>query len=147
MTVARKPVTAGLASLLSASGFQTGVAQAPPGIMRDDDTTQLRKPYAILYPLPAVTIYGDQDDPESMARLPYQLTCVGRKDDNAQDLADLLRARICGRQPSGEFTHVIVTGTGVTVVERACSEIGTVTRNDDGLFQVVDVYDLEVHAT
>lgn len=142
LIVARAPITRGLVNLLkNGSAWQVASSEAPQDIVRNAETGLLIKPYAVVYALPSTNVWGSLQEPEEAATLAYQVTSVGRTDDHAQALSDLLRKRILDRLPSGEFTNPLPG-----VIERRQTEFGLAERTGGDLAQVVDIFDLEVHA-
>ena len=71
------------AELVAASAFLIGDGQAP------SDTT---RPYAVLYPLDDDARDGDYVETQRTGWYEYQVTCVGDTREQAEGLADLLRA-------------------------------------------------------
>lgn len=148
--VARFTVTDGLKAMLngvlSAAGgtverFEIGRS---PRVIRKDAEGLLLDGYGIVYPLTSPLVWGSLGRPEDSLTAAYQITIVGRNDEHAQRLADATRAAITGRTGSA-FTNPI-SATDMTVIDRRCREQGTLEQGTGDLWQVPDVYDLEVQA-
>lgn len=141
LIIARAPITRGLVSILKVGGWQVASGEAPQDIVRNADTGLLTKPYAMVYALPSTNVWGSLQEPEEAATLTYQVTSVGRNDDHAQSMSDVIRKRILDRLPSGEFVNALPG-----VIDRRQTEFGLAERTTGDLAQVVDIFDLEVHA-
>jgi hypothetical protein len=149
----RTPVTSGLLTMLrswlvgkGASGrdlkIEIGETPRDPFV---DAQNKLVDPYAVIYPWPSLRSYGDLAHPESGATLSYQITSVGRTDESAGFMSDLIRRGILERLDSGSFTRALAAGASMTVTGRWVREVGMLT-SEAGLWNVHDLYDLEVQA-
>lgn len=126
MTPDVAPVTAALVAFLAAlTGRPVGEATAPlvnglPAV----------PPYAIVYPLAGGTTWGPMlEGPDEGAQLPYQITSVGLRSDQATWMADKVRQAILGRT-NGSLTSPLVV-PGVTVLDREFSAYGGQDREGD----------------
>lgn len=151
--IERTLVTTGLRDMLRThfTGAGTGgtdlvgeVGEAPRNLNKNSNGL-LIDPYWILFPMPTALGFGDLAHPESNGRLPYQLTSVGRTDESAGIMADLIRRAILERDGSGSFVRAISAGASMSVIDRSQREIGFLTP-EAGLWNVHDTFDLEVQA-
>ena len=158
--IERNPVTTGLKTMLNThftgggtggTNLKIGVGAAPLDLLKDANN-QLVDPYAIIYPLPSQTIYspgmfrGTLAHPDSGATLIYQITSVGRTDQSAQIMADRVRRAVMERGTNGQFLRSISVGASMAIIHRTNREIG-LAQPSEGLWQVVDLYELEVQAS
>lgn len=103
----RLPVTEALAALLATVTGRTGdVGRAP-------DPPAL--PYWILYPIPGGGPVGPPAIPDADVALPYQITSVGGRADQAQWLADQARSALLHTEDDGRYTHPL-DPDGLTVM-------------------------------
>lgn len=120
--------------------------EPPKTLVRYPDG-RLRHPYGILYPGDAVPFDGGTLVADEHFTVPYQLTAVGDDGQHAQWMADTCRGVLLTRHPSGEFLKPItVPDLTVTVTDRRPVSLGQPEPAGDGLFQVVELYELEVSA-
>lgn len=148
-TIARHPLTEGLKALLNdaleAPGgiprFDVGRA---PGLVRKNADGELIDGYGIIYPLTSPLWRPSMATAERVLVAAYQITLVGRNYEHVGRLSDATYDAIRGRGPGG-WTHTLTTA-GVTVIDRRCRERGTVTQAAGGLWEVADIYDMEVQA-
>ena len=139
MTPDRRPVTEALVAFLAtATGKPVGRATAPLGV----DGTPAAPPFAVVYPLPGGDTWGPvYDAPDAGAQLPYQVTSVGLRADQAEWLADKVRQAMLGRT-NGALTPLVVSG--VTVLDRSITGYGGAVVDGD-VVSVPDSY--LVHVT
>lgn len=79
------------ARLVSSTGKQIGEGEAPA-----DVTT----PYGVLYMLPDVSSDGSLEDPDSDVWWEWQVTCVGRTQNEALGMQGLVRTAMIGWTPT-----------------------------------------------
>lgn len=139
MTPDRRPVTEALVAFLAAqTGKPVGRATAPLAA----DGTPAAPPFAIVYPLPGGDTWGPTyDGPDEGAALPYQVTAVGLRADQAEWLADKVRQAMV-RRTNGALTPLAVAG--LTVLDRSITGYGG-TVVDGEVVSVPDSY--VVHVT
>jgi hypothetical protein len=121
-----RPETNGLLAALQAAHSRVGDAVAP------DDTTT---PYAVLYPAGSGSLTGSVARPHEDRPGLYQITCVGKHRQEAEWLAEKLRAVVLG--------PLSITGRRVL---QASLETSQPVRRDDStsppLFYAADQYRL-----
>jgi hypothetical protein len=151
--IERHPVTIGLRDMLrtfllgkgsSARDLRIESGESPRDLLYDDKN-RLVDPYAIIYPVQSLNLYGDYANPQSSATLSYQITSVGRTDDSAGIMSDLVRRGVTERAASSTFVRSISAGASMTVTDRRIRELGMMFP-DAGLYNVHDIFDLEVQA-
>lgn len=106
----RRTVTAALLDLLETTTLPIGDHTAPAEVAG--------KPWAVLYSIPG----GEVSDHnlaavETGIDLIYQVTSVGRRRDQAEWMADLIRATVIGRT-AGAFIATWPVMTGLKVADR-----------------------------
>lgn len=75
-------------------------------------------PYSVLYPYVEGALTGPAfAAPEADARRSFQVTCVGRRSDQAEALMDRVRSAILGRKSDSSFLNAISV-TGMRVIGR-----------------------------
>lgn len=90
VTINRAPLTAALLVALRASvsgGLGAEVAKPPHGAADLDK-------YVILYPIEAGSYTGSPNLPEADATFCYQTTCVAKRGDQIEQLADIVRRAV-----------------------------------------------------
>lgn len=127
MTPEQLPITEALVAFLAAqTGKPVGRATAPltgAGVPAEP-------PYAIVYPLTGGATWGPTyDGPDEGADLPYQVTSVGLRQDQAEWMADKVRQAMLARQNGSLAAQLAVPG--VTVLDRAITAYGGVDREGD----------------
>ncbi|ELP61495.1 hypothetical protein PV735_32100 [Streptomyces turgidiscabies] len=99
-------------------------------------------PYSVLYPLGITTsgpAYGDAD---ADARVLFQVTCVASTAEQAEWMADKVRAAVLGRTAKGEFVTAIAIA-GCAVIGRELDKEEGVTVSG-GVYSYVQRYVLTV---
>lgn len=131
----RRPLTAALVAYLrTATGRPVGEAAAP---------VDAEVPYAIVYPLPGGASWGPTwAAPDEGSSVPYQITSVGLRADQAQLMADKVRQAMLGRT-NGALAALAVTGA--VVLDREFAGYGGVDREGD-IVSIPDSYTLHVTA-
>ncbi len=106
----RRIVTAALLTVLGTTSLPIGDHTAP--------AETAGKPWAVLYSIPGGA-YGDDNlaAVETGTDLLYQVTSVGRRRDQAEWMADLIRAKVIGRTLGG-FIATWPAMTGLSVADR-----------------------------
>jgi hypothetical protein len=136
---AQLSITDALVDFLAAqTGRPVGWATAPI----DGEGVPVDPPYAIVYALPGGSTWGPGlTGPDEGARLPYQVTSVGLRGDQAAWMADKVRHAMLGRT-NGVLVPLVASG--VTVLDRELTSFGGQDREGD----VVSVPDsFVVHVT
>lgn len=106
----RRPVTAAFIDLLEITTLPIGDHTAP--------TEVAGKPWAIVYSIPGGALRDDNlAAVENGIDLIYQVTSVGRRRDQAEWMADLVRTTVMARTSSG-FTTAWPAMTGLSVADR-----------------------------
>lgn len=134
-------ITDALVAFLAAQTARpVGRATAP---LVDGDPADLGDgPYAIVYQLPGGGTWGPGlYGPDEGAQLPFQVTSVGRRSDQADWMADRVRQAMVGRT-NGTLTADLVV-PGVTVLDREFSAYGGHDREGD-VVSVPDTFLLHV---
>lgn len=133
MTPDRRPLTAALVQFLAnRTGRPIGEGTAP---------FDAQVPYAVVYPLPGGNTWGPTyTGPDEGADVPYQVTCVGLRDDQAQWMADRVRQAMVGRT-DGQLVPLVVPG--MTVLDREMAGYGGLDREGD-VVSVPDSYTIRV---
>jgi hypothetical protein len=85
-------------------------------LMRAPDAPLL--PYAVLYPLHIAWRRGSMAYPDQLIGLVYQVTSVGMREDQAQQMADRVRNVMLGRTAAGAYAYNISNPTGVVIFDR-----------------------------
>lgn len=126
MITERLPVTIALVDFLAAqTGRPVGRAAAPVNV----DGSPADPPYAVVWPLTGGATWGPTyDGPDEGADLPYQVTSVGLRDDQAEWLADRVRQAMLARS-DGSLAPLAVPG--VVVLDRAITGFGGMDREGD----------------
>lgn len=152
-TFDRRPVTTGLIAMLeavaSATVVRTLAGHPPPGKIIGDarapdpvpGETYCRLPYAVVYGLPGGQV-GHTWVGDEMASLTYQVTCVGDQRDQAEGMADLIRAAILDVGAVGH-AHAIATTGASKVIGRFLESPGGPTP-EGTLWNVADIFRLEI---
>lgn len=133
------PITTALVAFLAAqTGRPVGYGSAPVTGDGPEDV-----PYAIVYPLPGGATWGPfLTGPDEGAEVPYQVTSVGSRGDQADWMADRVRKAMVGRT-AGALTAALAV-TGLTVLDRSLVSYGGHDRQGD----VVSIPDsFMVHVT
>lgn len=153
--IERSPVTTGFKAMLLAGlvGAASGgrnlyveIGSAPQAsLLNKDEQGRLIDPYGIIYPVTSVLLYGSYGYPQDGATVPYQVTSVGRNRESAEVMSDLVRKVVTVRTGGGSWVHPLNAGVSMSVVDRRCREFGT-SESIEGLWQVSDVFELEVQA-
>lgn len=151
LLVARSPLTEVLKTMLNAaptlvvagtSRFDVGRApDNPPKNQKEE----LIHGYGIIYPLTSPLWWGSLQDPEDVLTAVYQITFAGRTPEHVQNLSDATHKVLLNRGVSGAFANSI-TVAGLIVVERRCTERGTVTEGSGGIWELPDTYEVEAQA-
>ncbi|MFI1830708.1 hypothetical protein ACH41E_30365 [Streptomyces sp. NPDC020412] len=116
MTVPRRPVTRALAALIEeATGRPCGTG-ALPRVRVGDEWVPAPVPYTVLDSLPGVFSGPPLADWHADAAWSYQVTSVGAREDQAEWLADRVRAGIVGRT-RGRWTCELALSQG-RVIDR-----------------------------
>ncbi|GAA2084462.1 hypothetical protein GCM10009759_03510 [Kitasatospora saccharophila] len=102
------------AALVASTGRSCGYGAVP---LAADKPTGNTIPYSILMPLGGVSSGPPFGDQAGDARLVYQVTSVGSTAEQAEWMADKVRAALLGTTPSGAFATP-VTAAGHTVTGR-----------------------------
>lgn len=147
MTELYTPNLAGLwkqlvATLADVTGKPVALGRVPDDVTYDDHGLLL-DPYTIVTPLIASQISGSWAGPAEDVTVPFQLSSVGRNDEQAQAMADLTRQTLCGRNANGAFTNAI-TVVGVKVIDRRPTYIGGAVPAGGGLWEAIDTFDVDV---
>lgn len=135
-TVDRSPVTAALvAMLIDATDRPWGDGEAPA------DTSV---PYGVVWELAGGAFEGPAfSAPDADAALPYGLTCVGERRDQAGALADRARRAMLGRSAAGvlvvSMTSQALTDAGLVVEDRQALAISGIDR-EGRVFNATDQY-------
>lgn len=141
MTPDLLPITNALVALLEAqTGRPVGRGSAPlaGGVVADLEDG----PYAIVYQLAGGSTWGPMlYGPDEASQLPYQVTSVGKRGDQADWMADRVRQVMVGRT-DGTLTHALVV-PGLTILDREFSAYGGQDRDGD-VVSVPDTYMLHV---
>lgn len=113
--------------IATGTGKPCGDAVRPPGAS---------PPYSVIHPLPDIETYGTLTDPTQISHQLFQVTCVGKTMDEAQELQSDVRAALLGFAPT-------VAGRSPNRIEL---DLGSgVRRDDDGpVFYTTDRYNLYV---
>lgn len=141
MTPDLLPITNALVDFLAAqTGRPVGRTTAP---LVDGVPADLEEgPYAIVYQLAGGETWGPfLYGPDEAIRLPYQVTSVGRRSDQADWMADRVRQAMVGRT-NGTLTAALAV-PGVTVLDREFSAYGGQDREGD-VVSVPDTFLLHV---
>lgn len=108
----RDPVTQALKVFLAnETGKLVGVCEAPSGATPADG-------FYVLYPMPGGSVSGTLGEPDRQASLVYQVTSVGKRDDQVQQLADRAYDVVLDRAASGAFENALAPA-GAAVIDRA----------------------------
>lgn len=127
MIPAQRPVTDALAAFLAT---QTGKPVGKATVPLSAAGTPVEPPYAIVYPLAGGATWGpDYDGPNEGADLPYQVTSVGLREDQAQWMADKVRDALLRRLNGALAAQLAVPG--VTVLDRDITGFGGLDREGD----------------
>lgn len=112
----RRPLTQAIKDLLEAeTPFKVGISYAPVDPITGD---QIPLPYYVIQPISGGSFSGPEFcAPEADVELWYQVRSSGKRDDQADLLADMAREVLLDRS-SGQFVHAI-TYTGHIVQQRA----------------------------
>lgn len=141
MTPEVRPITDALVAFLGAqTGRPVGRATAPlvDGVPADLEDG----PYAIVYQLAGGEHWGPfLYGPDEAIALPYQVTSVGKRSDQADWMADKVRQAMLART-NGTLTAPL-TAPGVTVLDREFSSYGGQDREGD-VVSVPDTFLLHV---
>lgn len=141
MTPDLLPITDALVAFLAAqTGRPVGRATAPlvDGVPADLESG----PYAIVYQLPGGDTWGPfLSGPDEGAQLPYQVTSVGKRSDQADWMADRVRRAMVGRT-NGALTATLAV-PGVTVLDREFTTYGGQDREGD-VVSIPDTFLLHV---
>lgn len=136
------------AAVVFALGTTTGkpidYGRVPEGLTYDA-RQRLVDPYAIVYNRSGAPHDSNWCKDRYFARIEYQITNVGRTDDHAQWMADANRKAMLGRGAGGGYTSAI-TAAGARVVDRDPLQLGGPESSGGGLWQVIDVFQLEVES-
>lgn len=99
----RRKLTSALKALLEEkTGRSVGVGSAP----RNTDNLQEELPYIVIYPI-AGTLYSGSAfcGPQEDVRFDYQIDSHGKRDDQAEWLADLVRETLIDRDGYGNLVN------------------------------------------
>lgn len=148
----RHPVTQAMKQLLNSTPplAVTGVerfevGRAPEAVPKTQKTQELIHGYGIIYPLTSPLFWGSLGRPDECLTATYQITAVGRTDEHVQLIADAVRMVLLLRTTGGSFEHAL-TPAGHSVIDRRPREAGMPEQLAGGIWQIPDVYDLEVQA-
>lgn len=130
-----------VAMLTAATTKPAALARVPDNLTFDDDGL-LIDPYSIVYPLVTTQITGSWIGPGEHVCIPFQVTAVGRNDEQAQAMADLNREAVLARTAGGSFVNPITAD--VQVIERRIVDMSGPDPAGGGLWQVPDTFELEV---
>lgn len=98
-------------------------------------------PYAIVYPIAGGATWGPTFyGPDDGAEVPYQVTSVGLRADQAQAMADRVRQAMLGRT-DGQLSAIAVTGA--VVLDREFAGYGGVDHDGD-VVSIPDTYTVHV---
>lgn len=127
MIVERRPITSALAAFLA---LETGKPVGQGTVPLTAAGIPAEPPYAIVYPLTGGDTWGPTyDGPEEGADLPYQVTSVGLRLDQAEWMADRVRQAMLRRLNGALAAQLAVPG--VNVLDRALSGFGGADREGD----------------
>ncbi|WP_329492525.1 hypothetical protein OG618_37160 (plasmid) [Kitasatospora sp. NBC_01246] len=130
--IARLPVTRALAALLAAAtGRPCGVGALP----RTDAGAPEALPYCVLHPLPWDVQGAPFSDRSEDASALYQAVCVAETTEQAEWLADRVRAAVLERdRVTGRWLHQLDLQPGVTCRGRSIDiDAGTEQAPGDGI--------------
>lgn len=113
-TVARRAFSLGLRDYLRAGLDLAGELGQSPKPTGDDPAPPL--PYFILWPLPGGGLSGSAQMIEADATLVYQVTVVGGRVDQIEEVQDRVRDLFVGRNPNGSPVLVDTQIGGLTVL-------------------------------
>lgn len=138
-TPARRPVTDALAAFLAAeTGRPIGKGTAPLTAAGQP----AEPPYAIVYPLGGGATWGPTyAGPDEGADLPYQVTSVGLRTDQAEWMADRVRQAMLTRLDGTLAAQLAVPG--VNVLDRSMTGYGGLDREGD-VVSIPDSYVVRV---
>lgn len=113
--------------------ISVGIAEAP------SETPDL--PYAIIYPLGAMTFEGPFDNPFDTAIYTVQVRSVGRTTEQTGWVQEKIRGVVLDRAGNGQWAHSLAVG-GVEPEYRSPVVLGAITPADTELHQADDRYQL-----
>ncbi|MCX4761911.1 hypothetical protein OG562_13185 [Streptomyces sp. NBC_01275] len=125
--------------LASATTRSCGYGTAPTS---SSTPTGATIPYSVLYPLGITTSGPAFGDADADARVLFQVTCVASTAEQAEWMADKVRAAILGRSAKGDFVNAVVVA-GCAVIGRELDKEEGVTVSG-GVYSYVQRYVLTV---
>lgn len=134
---ARRPVTAALKALIeNATGRPCQVGIAPHD--EEGDTESI--PYSVLWPTAGGSFLGPPfATPEADAFFRYTVHSIGRRDDQAEFIADAVRDAIVGRNDDGSFTYNLSI-EGLRVMNRSIDQSAGPMDRDGSVFTVSESF-------
>lgn len=142
VTPHRGHLARGVRAALRARAIIAEVGAVPDDIVLDKDKLPVDG-YVIIYPLDAAKTYEAWSARQFGVRTPVQLTSVGGNFDQVAWVAERALETMLQRAGNGDFSFPI-TVSDVTVLDRDLAIAGRPEPSGGGLWQAVDIINLEV---
>ncbi|WP_274558054.1 hypothetical protein [Streptomyces spiramyceticus] len=140
MPVSGREVSTAVQRMLAAATARSCGYGTAPTASSAPSGTQL--PYTVLYPLGVTTGGPPYGEPDADARVLLQVTCVAGTAEQAEWMADKVRAAVLARKTSGAYSSEL-TVPGCAVMQRTLEKEEGVTVAS-GVYSYVQRYVIEV---